>query len=122
MVVFIIHLVRMTVLESERHAIVLIDPYRKPATLEGMEPHPRHVHLSRMRRSIERGQDQLQTLRMLRLYLAGVSCLEQRRKRLVPEEARYHRVYRNPSGYVLQPIWLLVADAGRRSATHRSRE
>src|SRR5213082_599021 len=74
-----------TVLESERHAIVLIDPYRKPATLEGMEPHPRHVHLSRMRRSIERGQDQLQTLRMLRLHLAGVPCLEQRRKRLVPD-------------------------------------
>src|SRR5260370_6101591 len=57
MVVYIIRLVRMTVLESERHAIVLIDPYRNPATLDGMEPHPRHVHLSRMRRSIERGQD-----------------------------------------------------------------
>src|SRR6266481_7879832 len=91
MVVFIIHLVRTTVLESERHAIVLIDPYRKPATLEGMEPHPRHVHLSRMRRSIERGQDQLQTLRMLRLYLAGVPCPEQRRKRPVYTRPRGQR-------------------------------
>ena len=99
----------MTVLESERHAIVLIDPDRKPPTLERMEPHPRHVHLSRMRRSTERGKDQLQALRMLRLYLASVPCLEQCRKCLVPK-AFYHRKERNPAGYVMQPIWLRAAD------------
>src|SRR2546430_263075 len=60
MVVFIINLVGMTVLEPERHAIVLIHPYRESAAPQRVEPHPRHVQLSSMRRRIERGEDQIQ--------------------------------------------------------------
>ena len=54
----------MTVLEPERHAIVPIHPYRESAAPQRVEPHPRHVQLSSMRRRIERGEDQIQTLHM----------------------------------------------------------
>src|SRR5580698_1452777 len=77
MVIFIIDLERVTVLEREGNAIVLINPHRVSAALERVKPRCRHVHLSRMRRGIESGEDQVKALSVLRLYLARISGLEQ---------------------------------------------
>jgi hypothetical protein len=50
-----------------------------------MEPHSGHRHLRRLGRGIEGGKDQVQAFRVLRLHLASIPCLEERRKALMPE-------------------------------------
>src|SRR6185312_9692203 len=45
MVVFIIHLVRVSTVETERHAVVLVHPHTIAASMQRMEPHSRHRHL-----------------------------------------------------------------------------
>jgi len=50
-----------------------------------MEAHAGHGHLRRLGRGIECGKDQIQTPRVLRLHLASVPALKERREALVLE-------------------------------------
>src|SRR6185437_8569224 len=85
MVVFIIHLVRVSAVETERHAVVLVHPHGIATAMQGMEPHSGHRHLRRLCRDIEGGKYQAQAFSMLRLHFASVPCLEERREPLMPE-------------------------------------
>ena len=85
MVVFIINLVRVPTVETERDAVVLIHPNGITVAMQWMKPHSWHRHLRRLGRGIEGRKDQIQAFRMLRLHLASTPCLEERRESLVPE-------------------------------------
>src|SRR5258708_24764718 len=76
MIVFIIHLVRVPAVETERHAEVLVHPNRIAVALQWMEPHSGHRHLSRLGCGIEDSKDQIHASPVLRLHLASLPRLK----------------------------------------------
>lgn len=96
---------RVSAVETERHAVILVHPNGIAAAMQRMKAHPRHRHLRRLGHGIEGSKDQVQAFRVLRLHFASIPCLEKRRQPLVPESLD-HGAQCNLIGYHPKPIWL----------------
>src|ERR1700743_581464 len=76
MIVFIIHLVGVPAVETERHAVVLVHPNRIAVARKGMDTRSGHRHRCRLAGGMEGSRDQIQAFLVLRLHFSSIACLK----------------------------------------------